>query len=109
MTQLFEIISPDSYVSFDDLYRSANIGTDHIIELIEYNIITPIKGQQPPEWEFNITALRIVNKAARLHRDLEIDWADIALVLNLLDEIDLLKNENALLKRQLKRFLVNES
>ena len=108
MTQSYEIVSPDFHVSFNDLCLSANISAEYIIELVEYNIILPVRGKEPQEWQFNITAVRIVNKAARLHRDLEIDWADIGLVLNLLDEIEQLKNENGQLKQQLNRFLVNK-
>jgi len=99
-----QIISPDVHVSFDELCKSSNISAEYIIELVEYNIIFPIKGNDPQEWQFNVTAIRIVNKAARLHSDLEIDWADIGLVLNLLDEIEQLRNENGQLKQQLNRF-----
>jgi len=109
MTQASEFISPDFHVSFEELCVSANISTEKIIDLIDYKVITPVRGSQPQEWQFNITAMRIVNKAARLHRDLEIDWADIGLILNLLDDIEQLRNENAQLKQQLKRFLMSNS
>jgi len=109
MTHTSEFISPDFHVSFEELCVSANISTDKIIDLIDYNVITPVRGKQPQEWQFNITAMRIVNKAARLHRDLEIDWADIGLILNLLDDIEQLRNENSQLKQQLKRFLMSNS
>ena len=109
MTQLSEWISPDYHFGFEELCLSANISSDNIIELIDYNIITPISGKQPQEWQFNITAIRIVNKAVRLHRDLEIDWADIGLILNLLDDIEQLRNENTQLKQQLTRFLMSNS
>jgi len=106
MTQLSDSHSSDSYVSFEELCSCANISTEYMLELVEYNIIVPIVGTQPPEWQFNIIAVSVVNKAARLHRDLDIDWADIALVLNLLEEIAELKNENGKLKKQLHRFLM---
>lgn len=109
MTHVSEFISPDFHVSFEELCVSANISTDKIIDLIDYNVITPIRGKQPQEWQFNITAVRIANKAARLHRDLEIDWADVGLILNLLDDIEQLRSENAQLKQQLKRFLMSNS
>lgn len=101
-----DIYSSDSQVSFIELCHCANISADYIVELVGYDIIIPIAGVRPQEWQFNIAAISLVNKAARLHRDLDIDWADIALVLNLLDEIAHLKNENAQLKQQLKRFLI---
>jgi len=103
MTPSFETISPDFQVSFADLCVAANIGADYVIELIEYDAIIPISGTQPQEWQFNIQAINVVSKAARLHRDLEINWGDIVLVLDLLEEIDQLKDENRQLKQQIDR------
>jgi len=105
MTRSPEIISPDSNVSLADLCTIANISVDYVIDLIEYDIIMPVSGKEPQEWQFNVTALTLVTKAARLHHDLDIDWADIALVLDLLDEIDHLKNENRELKQQISRLI----
>lgn len=104
MRQASEFISPDFYVSFEELCVSADVSTDKIIDLIDYSVITPVRGKLPQEWQFNFTAVRIVNKAIRLQRDLEIDWADIGLILTLLNNIDQLRSENAILKQQLKRF-----
>lgn len=101
-----ELYLSDSQVSFSELSHCANISADYIVELVGYDIIAPIAGAQPDEWQFNIKAITLANKAARLHRDLDIDWADIALVFNLLNEIAQLKYENCQLKQQLKRFLV---
>lgn len=103
MTLSSGVILPDTQVNLIDLCATANIGADYIIELIEYRVINPISGEVPQEWQFSVNALSIVSKAARLHRDLDIDWADIALVLNLLEEIDQLKNENRQLKQQINR------
>jgi len=105
MTRSFETISPDTHVSFADLCSAVNISADYIIELIEYDVIIPISGAEPEEWQFNIQAMSVVSKAARLHRDLDINWADIALVLNLLEEINQLKDENRQLKQQVNRLL----
>ncbi|RYF87964.1 MAG: chaperone modulatory protein CbpM, partial [Chitinophagaceae bacterium] len=104
-----EIHSPDFYISFDDLCSSADIDAEYIVELVDYDIINPVHGTQRTEWQFSIAALKVVNKATRLHRDLDIDWADIGLVLNLLDDIEQLKNENAYLKAQLNRFLLHHN
>ena len=104
MTQLSEIHSPHFHLSFDELCLSADISKDYMLALIEHEIAVPLTGTQPPQWQFNVTCVMRVKKAARLYRDLDIDWADLGLVLNLLDEIDQLKNENEQLKQQLARF-----
>ena len=52
--------------------------------------------------------MNIASKATRIHRDLAIDWADIALVLKLLGEVEVLRAENAMLKQRLSRFLAKD-
>lgn len=109
MNPLTETHSPSFYMSFDELCHCANMSAEFVLELVEYDIAVPVKGSQPQEWQFNITTLKLVDKAARLRRDLELDSADLALVLTLLGEIDTLKAENAQLKQHLQRFLVQRN
>jgi len=104
MTPLSEIHSPDFHLSFDELCLTAGISKDYMLALVEHEIAVPVTGMQPQQWQFHVTCVMRVKKAARLYRDLDIDWADLGLVLNLLDEIEQLKNENSQLKQQLARF-----
>lgn len=104
MTYLTDIHLSTPQVSFAELCHCANLSAEYMRELIDYDIITPIAGQRQQEWQFNLAAISLVHKAARLHRDLEIDWADIALLLSLLEEITQLRHENSQLKQRLKRF-----
>ena len=103
MTHLIEIHSPSFYISFSELCASADIGQLVLLELIDNDIAVPVSGVQPAHWQFHITCVALVKKAVRLNRDLDMDWADLKLVLNLLGEVIELKNENARLKRQLLR------
>lgn len=102
--QLTEIHSSDLFISFDELCTIASINVEHMLDMVEFEIAVPISGTQPQEWRFPSSAISRASKATRLYRDLEIDWADIKLVLTLLDLIEDLQNENNQLKRQLKRF-----
>jgi chaperone modulatory protein CbpM len=104
MTPLSEIHSPHFHLSFEELCLSADISKECLLELVENDIAVPVTGTHPQQWQFHVTCLIKVKKAARLYRDLDIDWADLGLVLNLLDEIEQLKNENSQLKQQLARF-----
>ncbi|GAA3961292.1 chaperone modulator CbpM [Allohahella marinimesophila] len=105
MTQATNVHSPSLEMSLDELCQSAHLPTDYLVELVQYNIVLPIAGAEPREWLFSIAAVTRVNKAARLHRDLDMDWADVALVLDLLEDIDRLRTENDQLKQQLNRLL----
>jgi chaperone modulatory protein CbpM len=104
MTQLIEIHSPSFHISFTELCVSADISQDALLELIDNEIAVPISGAQPAHWQFHNTCVALVKKAVRLNRDLDIEWADLNIVLNLLGEVELLKNENERLKQQLLRF-----
>ncbi|WP_309137207.1 chaperone modulator CbpM, partial [Escherichia coli] len=42
---------------------------------------------------------------SRLQRELELDWQAVALVLDLLSEVEQLKDENHSLRSRLERFL----
>ena len=96
------------FVSFEELRQSACIAAEHLQELIDLHVILPISGEQLQEWQFQAGCLSVVKKALRLHQDLELDWQAIALVLNLIEEREQLKNENAALRQRLQRYLGDE-
>lgn len=104
MTPLTEIHSPHLHLTFEELCVCAAINEATMLDLVAHEIAVPVTGAQPTQWQFQVTCVTRVKKAARLYHDLDIDWADLSLVLNLLDEIDQLKNENHHLKQQLARF-----
>jgi ATP-dependent Clp protease ATP-binding subunit ClpB len=50
------------------------------------------RGQEPGQWRFRGQALRRIDRALNLQRDLDINLAGVELVLDLLDEIDALRS-----------------
>ncbi len=92
-------------VSFTELCQCVSVSEDQVLDLITEGIVTPTVGELRGEWEFDIACVSIVHKAARLHRDLTVEWADIPLVLSLLDEVQQLRSENVHLRQRLNRFL----
>jgi len=60
-------------------------------ELIEHGIVEPqVKSMQLQQ--FSSDEFIRIRKAIRLHRDLSVNWPGIALALELLDEIEQLRN-----------------
>jgi len=51
----------------------------------------------------------VVKKALRLHRDLQIELTDGALVVKLLEENAALQEENARLKQRLGRYIASDT
>ena len=93
------------YASFEELCLCTSIDEQRIVELIEQEVIIPESGEGPEEWQFGVTAISTIQKAARLQTELLVDWADIPLVLSLLEEIDQLRADNERLVQRLSRFL----
>lgn len=104
MTMFLDIHAANHQLSSAELCHSANISPQTLLALVEYEIAVPITGSQPQQWLFQLSVVSRVQKAARLSRDLALEWADLSLVLQLLDDIELLTSENQRLKQRLARF-----
>ncbi|WP_256830594.1 chaperone modulator CbpM [Pseudomonas sp. Pse1] len=77
----------------------------YVIEIVEHGILEP-QGAQPQDWRFNDYELLLAKRAAKLRRDLELEWEGVALALNLLEEVQQLRSENQMLKQRLARLVV---
>lgn len=91
------------HITTHEFCQRTDLSTETLVEIVEHGIVEP-EGSGPEEWTFDLNYIWTVRRAARLHRDLQIDWAGIALVLDLLEERDRLRVENASLRRRLGRF-----
>lgn len=67
-------------------------------DLIDYDIIHP-KRISEHEWQFTLTDFQRIKRALRIKRDLEINLAGVALVLDLLDQVEELQAEMNLFER----------
>ncbi len=91
-------------LSLTDICLAVELPEAVIVELVQHDIVCPI-GAVPDQWEFDTGMLEIARRAARLHRDLELDWPAVAIVEKLIEHREQLQYENELLRRRLERFL----
>jgi chaperone modulatory protein CbpM len=91
-------------ITLEEICFELQISEVICVELVEYGIVQPL-GAQPSEWLFNLTMVSTIKRAVRLHRDLEMDWTEVALIGKLLDDREQLQAENRILKSRLNRFL----
>lgn len=72
--------------------QSFGIKEQTVIEIIEQGIIEP-QGDKPESWVFEQQQINVIAKVLKFQRDLGVNFAGAALALELLDEIERLKNQ----------------
>jgi len=87
------VIATRSY-SLSQLCAVCGVHAERLIALVATGIVEPT-GTHPAAWRFDDAAMHRAQKALRLHRDLLLDLHGLALVLDLLDEIDRLRTRLA--------------
>lgn len=93
-------------LNLKELSQVVGSSTPEIIEIVDQGIIEP-EGREPENWLFDDQMLCLIQKALRLHNDLEIDWPGIALAISLIEEVDFLRAENKSLKSRLGKLLLD--
>jgi chaperone modulatory protein CbpM len=81
-----------------DLCVATGVKAELAIELVSIGVIQA-RGAGPDTWVFDLRALERSRRAVRLHHDLGIDWAGLALALDLLEELERLRERVELLER----------
>lgn len=94
-------------VSVAELCEREGVTATLVVELVELEIARPVAGDRAENWVFDATGARWLEKALRLHRELELDWVAIGVLVDLMRQRDQLLRENAGLRRRLARFLAD--
>jgi chaperone modulatory protein CbpM len=93
-----DILDEGIEVSVTDLCRMFAVEEHHIIELVEEGVLgthatVNVIEIDKTEWRFHGTEVRRARIALRLERDLGINVPGVALVLELLEELEQLRRE----------------
>jgi chaperone modulatory protein CbpM len=81
------VVDADPSFTLGELCRACDGEREALIALVEEGFLDPA-GADPESWRFPAPALRTARVATRLARDLELDLAGVAIVLDLLARID---------------------
>jgi chaperone modulatory protein CbpM len=84
------ILEEQTELTLADISRSCSVHAEYIIELVEEGVLAP-QGREPVLWRFTGDQIQRVTVALRLQRDLGINLAGVALVLQLLGDIERLQ------------------
>jgi chaperone modulatory protein CbpM len=94
-TELVQILTglnldEEESLTLAELSRACAMHAEWVIELVEEGVLEPA-GRGLTNWRFSGATLRRARIAARLQRDLGINLAGVALSLDLLDEIEMMR------------------
>lgn len=76
------VLEEDLQLSLGELSQACCVEVEFIVDLVQEGVLEPVDTQ----WRFTGTSLTRLRKAVNLHRDLGLNLAGIALVLDLLEE-----------------------
>lgn len=85
------ILEEEVQLSLGDLSRACCVEADFIVELVHEGVLDPIEPTRT-RWTFTGVSLLRLRKAVNLHRDLGLNLAGVALVLELLEETEQLRS-----------------
>lgn len=97
-------IARELRLELDELCERLEMPRELLVTIVEQGIIEPVEVRDGC-WVFDGSVTVRLSRAVRLHRDLEIDWSGVALALELLEEMEALREENRMLRRRLRRFI----
>jgi chaperone modulatory protein CbpM len=86
------IFEESALLTVSDLSRMCAVEERHIVEYVEEGVLNVVEVSSS-EWHFTGAALRRTRLALRLERDLELNLAGVALALQLIEELERLRNE----------------
>ena len=93
----------NTLLSMRDICQRCGVHAELVIEMVEYGVVEPAAVDTRRRWLFAGDSLARLNRAQRLRRDLHLDLPGLALSLDLLDEIDALRQQVASLQHQLQQ------
>lgn len=94
-----ELTADGALWSLTEVCERTALSRDVIRELVDLGLVTP--NGKGDDWHFPDPALARLQRANRLRRELELDWAGVAVALDLMEEVQQLRSEVDALKKQL--------
>ncbi len=95
-----ELLDDSTPYGLRDLCDICAVRAEFVAEMVDAGILEPA-GSAPSHWRFSIQAAIRLRKAQRLQRDLDVNLAGIALALDLLDNLDAMRERIQTLERHL--------
>jgi chaperone modulatory protein CbpM len=86
-----KVMLVDAPLSLVEVCQVINIAPEVLVEFVEFGIVEPIRGHSAKNWQFSAMTLRRARTALHLQKDLHLDLRGLALTLDLLEEVNELR------------------
>ena len=86
------IVEDEVHMSIVEISQATRAPEDLIMAWVSEGVLSPA-GSSPEDWRFSGESLKRAKTAAHLSHDLELNTPGVALALDLLDEINRLRNQ----------------
>ena len=90
MTLTGILLDEQAELSLHDLCHACSTSTEWVVELVDEGVLEPI-GHEQAHWRFPGPSLLKARAAMRMQQDLQINLAGVALALNLMEEIETMR------------------
>ena len=84
------LLDEQAELSLRDLCRACSTSTEWVVELVDEGVLEPI-GHEQAHWRFSGPSLLRARTAMRMQQDLHINLAGVALALDLMEEIEAMR------------------
>ncbi len=86
-----ELLEERPACSLFELAEMTGVPADTLVEYVEVGLIEPVSGHGVREWRFSGSAVARLQRAARLRQDFLLEPQALALIIDLLEEMDTLR------------------
>lgn len=85
-----EVFETEVELTLSDLCHVCSVTTERVVHFVDAGLVEPV-GREPAQWRFSGVSVQRIVRAERLSRDLNVNAAGAALVLDLLEEMERLR------------------
>ena len=98
-----ELIDEGLRLDLEDICQRLQTDESFVIRCVEFGI-AEAEGETQAQWQFSFSSVMRLQKACRLQRDLEMDFAGLAMVLDLLEDVEDLRRQMRILEKRLEHW-----
>jgi chaperone modulatory protein CbpM len=86
------VVDETCSINLHEICESYHVHIESVVAMVEHGLLEP-EGEEPQEWNFALRDVHRLQKTLHLQQDLEINLEGVALILDLMDELEELRSK----------------